>query len=179
MLVDLPSLEQWLTSYKQTITLVSYGVGLLGVLTALGTLIYNVQNNTKTRNFNNVLAFHKLIREEKEKFHAVAAVRPRDQKKYKAAATHYFNALEMTAFSLNHKFLTGRSSRFLADWVEDELEWIYQSPTQGAVMGEIRDVEDPPFGEIFIFHPPRQPLPPYPAPTAAISWPWLKHSTGA
>ncbi|MBY3091696.1 hypothetical protein HFO72_12900 [Rhizobium laguerreae] len=159
MFVDLAAIEKWLEDYEKIISLASYVVGLCGVLTGFGTLIYNVRNNTRTRNFNNVLALQKLIREEKEKFHAVAAIRPRDQTKYKLAATHYFNVLEMTAFSLNHKFISGRSSQYLADWVRDELDGIYQSETQGAVMNELRQTDDPPFGEIFRFHGPRKPLP--------------------
>ncbi|RVP48883.1 hypothetical protein [Sinorhizobium medicae] len=154
------ALETWLRAHEQTVSLASYIIGLCSVLTAVGSLIYNMRNNTRTRNFNNVVSLQGLIRDEKEQFHAVAAIRPRDQKKYKVAAAHYFNILELAAFALNHKFIGGGSGDYLAGWLKDELDGIYGSATQGAVMNELRQVSDPPFGEIYQFHPPEGPLPP-------------------
>ncbi|MGH0218496.1 hypothetical protein NKY68_00205 [Sinorhizobium meliloti] len=155
-------LNQWLGEHEHVVSLASNIVGLLGLLIALGSLVYTVSSNTKTQNFNSVLALQNLVRDEKENFHAVASIKPRDQQKYELAAIHFFNTMELVAFCLNRKFLHGRSLIYLAEWMRDELDHIYKSPTQGAVMAALRTNENPPFGEIFRFYPPTKPFPPSP-----------------
>ncbi|MBD9624767.1 hypothetical protein IB279_17645 [Ensifer sp. ENS06] len=160
MAAVLAALELWLEDHDKLVSLVGGVVGFLGFLLAIGSLIYNIRNNTRTRDFTSVIALQKLINEEKLRFQEVARVKPRNQEHYKWAAADYFNTLELVAFTLNKSLIGSRTGDYLVDWMKAELDWIYQSKTQGSVMRELMAGSAiNPFKEIFEFHPPRRPLP--------------------
>jgi len=161
--VSLARLNDWLGMHQHVVSLAGDVVGVIGLLIALASLMYTISNNTKAQNFGSMLAIQNLIRDEKEKYYGVARVQPRDQHDYELAATHYFNTLELTAFLLNRKLIHGNAMMYLSEWIRDEIDHIYQSPTQGAVMHSLMQEEDPPFSEIFRFHPPTGPFPVSPA----------------
>jgi len=82
-------------------------------------------------------------------------MKDRDHEHYRWAAIHFFNQLELVAYSVNHKFVGKRGVAYLEPWLRRELVHIYNSKTQSLVfVSAVKSLDAPEaFKEILKFEP--------------------------